>query len=80
MSRQYTRNLDELRILPEGWIEDLVFEINAFHRCGQAEMGIGVRIGNQAGGVLTLDDMAAICTVFSKHFKQVADATKKAKP
>jgi len=70
----YKQNI--LRIKPEGWIDDLVFELDDFISCGQAEIGMGIRINNEAGGVLTLDDMASIIAAFSNHFEAVAKQTK----
>lgn len=61
-----------LRIRPEGWTQDLLIEYGAFHQCGQAEAGIGIRLGDgTGGGVLTLDDMLAISKVINSHFKKL---------
>lgn len=61
-----------LRIKPEGWIDDLVFEYGYFHGSGQAESSIGIRINDEAGGVLTNDDLMAILNMIVAHFKRIA--------
>ena len=62
-----------LRIRPEGWTEDLVFDFEYPHGCGQAEFGIGVKTGDmKGGGVLTLDDLVAINKMISFHMKRLA--------
>jgi predicted nucleotide-binding protein (sugar kinase/HSP70/actin superfamily) len=72
MSREYRRNeLGLLRIKPEGWIDDLVFETRGYHTSGQANMSIGIRINDNAGGVLTLDDLSAIMQMIGEHFAKL---------
>lgn len=61
----------EVRIKPEGWIDELVFETAGFQVCGQTEMGMGVRINDEAGGVLTLDDLTALHNIITEHLKKV---------
>ena len=74
MSREYKRGdyNKVIRIKPEGWVDELVFELGE-HQCGQARCGIYVHINDEAGGVLTLDDMAELCFVFSDHFNKLGD-------
>lgn len=74
-SGDYSEKL--LRIRPEGWIDDLVFE-PYFQGCGQAHKGMGIRINNTPGGVLTLDDMTAIIDAFGDHFENLAKDIKEA--
>lgn len=61
-----------IRIKPEGWVDDLVFE-TGFSNCGQANGGMGIRINNQAGGVLTHDDMIAIRNHINEHLKKQSE-------
>lgn len=75
MSRIYKddETLKVLRIRPEGWVHDLVFEVENIHMCGQAEAGVGIRLSDErGGGVLTLDDMIAIQKMIAFHLKRVA--------
>lgn len=79
MSRNYKKKHLEkdgmylLRIRPEGWTEDLIFDFEYPHGCGQAENGIGVRTSDmQGGGVLTLDDLVAMNKMIAFHIKRLA--------
>lgn len=62
-----------LRIRPEGWVDDLVLDFDGIHSCGQAEAGIGIRINEKSGGVLTLDDLIAIHTIIAGHIRKVSE-------
>ena len=59
------------RFQPEGWVDDLVFEVSDHHGCGLTKHGIGIRINDDAGGVLTLDDVAQIRDLLNEHLKSV---------
>lgn len=77
MSRVYKdKDKDELgilRIRPEGWIDYLVFEFDGFSSCGQAEMGVGVRLNDDAGGVLTNDDLVDLRNSINRHLKRLGE-------
>ena len=71
MSRVYKeKEYEVLRIRPEGWVNDLVFELSYFSS-GQAKLGMGIRINDEAGGVLTNDDMVAIAGAIGEHFNKL---------
>lgn len=75
MSRNYKEKdgMYTLRINPEGWTEDLVFDFEYANGCGQAENGIGIRLSSErGGGVLTLDDLLAMQKMIAFHIKRVA--------
>ena len=60
-----------LRIKPEGWTADLTFEYGQKHMCGQAEDGIYTYLNNEAGGVMTLDDLVAMRDMINDHLASV---------
>lgn len=60
-----------LRIKPEGWTDNLEFQYGVRQSCGQAEDGVFVRINNQAGGVMTLDDLIALREMVNQHLADV---------
>lgn len=77
MSRIYkdSETMSKLRIRPEGWTQDLVFDVEGFGMCGQAEAGIGIELsGERGGGVLTLDDLLAIQKLIAHHFSKISKA------
>ena len=60
-----------LRIKPEGWVDELVFEYGEQHGCGQAEDGVYVHLNDNAGGVMTLDDLVALREMVNQHLSDV---------
>ena len=60
-----------LRIKPEGWIDNLTFKYGFQHSCGQAVDGVAVSINNEAGGVMTLDDLVALRDMVNQHLSDV---------
>ena len=62
-----------LRIKPEGWTEELIFDLKHYHSCGEAEAGLGIRTSkSRGGGVLNLDDLIAISDAISRHFRRIS--------
>ena len=61
---------EEIRIRPEGWIEELVFE-KGHHRCGSETDGYGIYVtknGNwNNGGVISRPDMARLVELFNER-------------
>ena len=69
--------IGDIRIRPEGWTDDLILETDGLHSCGQAEYGMGVRLGKEkGGGVFTNDDLIEIARAIDKHFSKLAEYTK----
>lgn len=60
-----------LRIKPEGWVDNLTFKYGFRHSCGQAVDGIAVSINDDAGGVMTLDDLVALREMVNQHLSDV---------
>lgn len=60
-----------LRIKPEGWVDSITFTYGHKHSCGQAADGVHVAINNDAGGVMTLDDLVAMRDMINDHLALV---------
>lgn len=65
----YTERI--LRIKPEGWVDSITFTYGHRNSCGQAEDGVYVSINNDAGGVMTLDDLVAMRDMVNDHLALV---------
>lgn len=64
----------DLRIKPEGW-ENSIHFYKGDSSCGQAHRGISVNINNEAGGVMTLDDLLELRDFINEHFKTITNTT-----
>ncbi len=60
-----------IRFKPEGWVDQLVFEVSSPHGCGDTNHGMSIRINDDAGGVLTLDDIAKIRDLMNWHLEMI---------